>query len=62
MHVRGAQRRVLLDGLREPGGRHGPPCLCGHDQCEPPTKFESKAAFAEIAPEGRFIGKYSRDW
>jgi hypothetical protein len=38
------------------------PCLCGHDECEPPSKFESKAAFADIAPEGRIIGNYSRDW
>ena len=38
------------------------PCLCGHDECEPPSKFESKAQFGELAPEGRFIGKYSRDW
>ena len=38
------------------------PCACGHDQCQPPTKGESRMDVAEIAPEGRFIGKYSRDW
>jgi hypothetical protein len=38
------------------------PCLCGHDACEPPTKFESKAAFADVAPQGRFVEKHVRDW
>ena len=45
----------------EPGGEDEP-CACGHDACEPPTKFESRAAFADIAPGGRFIGDHTRDW
>jgi hypothetical protein len=39
------------------------PCACGHDECDTPTKFESKVAFADLAPEGRFIGERpARDW
>ena len=37
-------------------------CACGHDDCEPPSKFESKAAFGDQAPQGRTVEKYTRDW
>ena len=49
-------------GAGADGGQAEGPCSCGHDQCATPTKFESREEFADLAPEGRFIGKYSRDW
>jgi hypothetical protein len=39
------------------------PCACGHDECDAPSKYESKNAFADLAPEGRVIGERpARDW
>ena len=38
------------------------PCLCGHDECVAPTKFDSFGSVAELAPEGRFLSDYKRDW
>jgi hypothetical protein len=40
----------------------GHPCACGHDDCQAPTKFESRAAITDLAPGGRFIGEHTRDW
>jgi hypothetical protein len=37
-------------------------CACGHDSCDAPSKFESKAAFGELAPGGRFVEDTGRDW
>jgi len=43
-------------------GDEGGPCACGHDTCDAPTKFESKAEFGELAPEGRFVEEQPRNW
>ncbi|MEA2219994.1 MAG: hypothetical protein QOJ35_2620 [Solirubrobacteraceae bacterium] len=43
-------------------GDEDQPCACDHDACAAPTKFESRAAIADLAPRGRFVGDYDRDW
>jgi len=37
-------------------------CVCGHDECRAPTKFDGFVAVADLAPEGRTIRDYKRDW
>jgi hypothetical protein len=38
-------------------------CACAHDECQAPTKFESKAVFADLAPLGRLVeADTTRDW
>ncbi len=44
-------------------GHAGQACSCAHDECTAPTKFESKAEYADLAPEGRFVKDAApRDW
>ena len=67
MHVHGETRRVLLGVLREqatpPSAHEAQACSCAHDACTAPTKYESKAAFADLAPQGRFVEDAPpRDW
>jgi hypothetical protein len=47
------------------GGRSSEPegmCLCGHDECREPTKSEGFGAVVDLAPQGRFVEKHTRDW
>lgn len=44
------------------GADEAHPCACDHAECDPPTKFESRGAVADLAPPGRFIGEHTRDW
>jgi hypothetical protein len=48
----------VCTGSAEPGQ----PCLCGHDECQAPTKAEGFMAVADLAPEGRFVERPTRDW
>jgi hypothetical protein len=47
----------------ETGSAEHGACACAHDECRAPSKFESKAAFADLAPGGRFVENPTpRDW
>ena len=65
MEIRGLRRwvRSSVAVLTETGSAEaGQACLCGHEECQPPTKAEGFMAVSELAPEGRFVERPTRDW